>query len=51
MEKEEIDYSVKIQNFITMTENNNQEIALNYLQKANWDETVNYDILTFHRKP
>lgn len=43
-DKESIDYSEKIQTFMAITENINQEIALNYLEKANWDETV-YTIL------
>ena len=41
-DKDAIDYSEKLQTFMAITENNNQEIALNYLQKANWDETVYY---------
>ena len=35
-DKESLDYSEKIQTFMAITENLNQEIALNYLQKANW---------------
>lgn len=36
----EIDYGEKINTFIAMTENNNQDVALSYLGKYNWDETV-----------
>lgn len=36
----EIDYSEKILNFLALTDNYNEEIALNYLTKTNWDETV-----------
>ena len=37
---EETDYNIKIQNFLLMTDTGNQEIALEYLEAANWDETT-----------
>ena len=36
----EINYDEKIQNFQLITENHDHEIAMNYLQKNNWDEAV-----------
>ena len=36
---EEIDYNMKIQNFLAMTETGNEEEAMKYLEEANWDET------------
>ena len=36
---EEIDYNIKIQNFLAMTETGNEESAIKYLEEANWDET------------
>ena len=37
---EEIDYTVKIQNFLAMTETGDEEEAMKYLEEANWDETI-----------
>lgn len=37
--KEEIDYNTKILNFFAMTDINDQEIAVKYLEKNDWDET------------
>ncbi len=37
--KGEIDYNSKILNFLAMTDTNNQEIAVKYLEKNDWDET------------
>ena len=39
-EKEEIDYSSKVLNFMAMTETNNPEIATKYLEESKWDETI-----------
>ena len=36
---EEIDYSSKIFNFLAMTETNDEEAAMNYLEQNDWDET------------
>ena len=36
--KEEIDYNSKILNFLAMTDTNDQEIALKYLESSDWDE-------------
>ena len=36
----EIDYTNKIHTFQAIVVNDNYDIALNYLQKANWDEIV-----------
>ena len=36
---EEIDYSSKISNFLAMTETQDEEIAMKYLEKNDWDET------------
>jgi hypothetical protein len=47
--KDNIDYTEKIRNFQVMVDNYNEEIALNYLTKADWDETVN--IYIEFRKP
>lgn len=38
---DQIDYTEKIKNFQAMVDNYNEEIALNYLTKADWDEAVN----------
>lgn len=40
MEKHEVNYAERIQTFMAMAEIDNQDIALNYLQRTNWDETV-----------
>ena len=37
--KEEIDYNSKILNFLAMTDTSDQELAVKYLEKSNWDET------------
>ena len=37
--KEDIDYNLKILNFLAMTETNDQELAAKYLEESNWDET------------
>jgi len=37
--KEEIDYNTKILNFFAMTDINDQEIAVKYLEMNDWDET------------
>jgi len=36
---DEIDYNIKIQNFLAMTETGDPEIASKYLEEAEWDET------------
>ena len=36
---EEIDYSSKIFNFLAMTETNDEEAAMKYLEQNDWDET------------
>ena len=36
---DEIDYSSKIFNFLAMTETNDEEAAMNYLEQNDWDET------------
>ena len=36
---DEIDYNMKIQNFLAMTETGDPEIASKYLEASNWDET------------
>lgn len=40
MNTDDIDYTEKIRNFQAMVDNYNEEIALSYLTKADWDETV-----------
>ena len=37
---EETNYNIKIQNFLLMTDTGNQDIDLQYLEAANWDETL-----------
>jgi hypothetical protein len=37
--KGEIDYNSKILNFLAMTDTSDQELAVKYLEKSNWDET------------
>ncbi len=37
---QEIDYSLKIQNFKAFTETHDDDIALNYLSECDWDEGV-----------
>ena len=36
--KEEIDYNSKILNFLAMTDTNDQELAVKYLESSEWDE-------------
>ena len=36
---EEINYDIKIQNFLIMTETGDHDIAIKYLESENWDET------------
>ena len=36
--EDNINYAEKIENFKLLVENNNDDIAINYLQRANWDE-------------
>jgi hypothetical protein len=36
----DFDFTEKVRTFQAMTDNYNEETALNYLQKANWDEAV-----------
>lgn len=36
----DLDYTTKIANFKSMTETGNDEIALDYLNKNDWDEGV-----------
>ena len=38
MNYDEINYGEKIETFKLMIENQNDDIALNYLQRTNWDE-------------
>ncbi len=35
----------KINTFKVLVENNDDEIALKYLEKSGWDETVNYYLI------
>ena len=35
---EEIDYNSKVLNFLAMTDTNNQELAVKYLESSDWDE-------------
>lgn len=42
MEKD-IDYTERIRNFMALIENDNEEIAFNYLSKTNWDEAVSHN--------
>lgn len=44
MEKNEINYSERIQAFMAMAETNSEDIAVNYLQRSNWDEIVHIHI-------
>jgi hypothetical protein len=44
-----IDYTEKIRNFQAIVDNYNEEISLNYLTKANWDESVFYN--NFREQP
>lgn len=37
---DEIDYSLKIKNFKTITETHDDETALKYLSENDWDESV-----------
>ena len=39
MEKQ-LNYAEKIENFKLLVENQDDEIAINYLQKADWDESI-----------
>ncbi len=41
MDSHKVDYTEKIRTFQAMVDNYNEEIAFNYLSKANWDEAVN----------
>lgn len=41
MNSSEINYQEKIKNFQVMTDNHNEQVALDYLTKNNWDESVN----------
>ena len=45
-----IDYTEKIRTFQALVDNYNEEIALNYLTKANWDEMVNLFFKLFLRE-
>jgi hypothetical protein len=36
----EINYQEKFVNFQAITENNDPDVAMRYLQEANWDENV-----------
>ena len=36
----ELNYSEKIENFKLLIENQDDEIAINYLQKTDWDEST-----------
>ena len=42
----ELNYAEKIETFKLMIENNNEDIALKFLQKANWDEEK--AVILFH---
>ncbi len=44
MNSNEINYHEKIRNFQIMTDNNNEQIALDYLSRSNWDESVIFKI-------
>lgn len=36
----EIDYTERIRSFQMLTDNYNEEVALQYLEKVNWDDKV-----------
>ena len=38
----EVDYTQKIKNFQSITDNYNEEEALTYLEKFDWDEKVGF---------
>jgi hypothetical protein len=38
--QQDVDYSLKIQNFKTFTETNDDDIAIKYLMENDWDEGV-----------
>jgi len=41
----ELDYTTKIKNFQARIDNYNEEVALEYLMRADWDESVTYFLL------
>ncbi len=45
MNSSEINYQEKIKNFQVMTDNHNEQFALDYLTKNNWDESVKYILI------
>ena len=45
MNDSEINYNEKIKNFQVMTDNHNEQIALDFLTKNNWDESVRVIII------
>ena len=38
MKEKEIDYNLKILNFLSMTNTDNQDLAIKYLEENSWDE-------------
>ena len=42
----EINYQDKFSNFQAITENHDPDVAMKYLQEANWDENV---FISFHK--
>jgi hypothetical protein len=40
MNNSEINYQEKLRNFQAITDNGNDTVAMDYLQKSNWDESV-----------
>jgi hypothetical protein len=40
MNNSEINYHEKLKNFQVMTDNHNEQVAMDYLTKNNWDESV-----------
>ncbi len=46
----DIDYTEKLLNFKTITETNDDEIALRYLQDNGWDEGVIINYFIFRKR-
>jgi hypothetical protein len=40
MNNSEINYQEKLKNFQAMTDSHNEAVALDYLSRCNWDESV-----------
>ena len=41
----DINYQVKFANFQAITDNHDPDIAMKFLQEANWDENVFYNTI------